>query len=243
MSSTRDHDTYCRELEAYLCRKNDGHLIRLVGPAFERVMSWASQGIPLKVAQAGIDRYFERYYRKGPRRRPVRLEFCEADILDTFDEWRRAVGVSVVALDPEGGPPVEEPAPASGRPKASLRSRLEAAIARLTVLRGSTQLAGLADEPLATAIRVLEPLLHRSDRVRGEERQALLEAASRAGHDLVAALVSRLPDSDQASLAAEARDELEPFRSRMPEDAYRQATEAAIARLVRQRFGLPDFTF
>ena len=55
---------------------------------------WEAQGIPLKVACAGIDRYFERYYRKGPRRRPVRIEFCEADVLDAFDGWRRAVGVA-----------------------------------------------------------------------------------------------------------------------------------------------------
>ena len=67
-----DVESYCRELEAYLCRKNDGHLIRVTGPAFEQVHGWAAQGIPLKVAEAGIDRYFERYYRKGPRRRPVR---------------------------------------------------------------------------------------------------------------------------------------------------------------------------
>ena len=43
----------------------------------------------------GIDRYFERYYAKGPRRRPVRVEFCEADVLDVFDEWRRALGITV----------------------------------------------------------------------------------------------------------------------------------------------------
>jgi len=91
-----DREAYCREIEAFLCRKNDGHLIRIVGPAFERVMGWADQGIPVRVAEAGIDRYFQRYYRKGPRRRPVRVEFCEADVLDAFDEWRRAVGVSVV---------------------------------------------------------------------------------------------------------------------------------------------------
>ena len=28
---------YCREIEAYLCRKNDGHLIRVVGPSFDLV--------------------------------------------------------------------------------------------------------------------------------------------------------------------------------------------------------------
>ena len=87
---------YCRALETYLCRKNDGHLIRIVGPAFEQVCGWALRGVPLKVAQRGIDRYFERYYAKGPRRRPVRVEFCEADVLDVFDEWRRAVGLGSV---------------------------------------------------------------------------------------------------------------------------------------------------
>ena len=70
-----------------------GHLIRVVGPSFEIVSGWAAQGVPLKVAFAGIDRYFERYYRKGPRRRPVKIDFCDADVLDAFDEWRRALGL------------------------------------------------------------------------------------------------------------------------------------------------------
>ena len=42
-----DVHAYCREVEAYLCRRNDGHLIRVVGPAFELVKGWAAQGIPL----------------------------------------------------------------------------------------------------------------------------------------------------------------------------------------------------
>jgi len=90
---TQPIDEYCREIETYLCQKNDGHLIRVVGPSFEVVSGWAEQGVPLKIALAGIDRYFERYYRKGPRRRPVKIDFCDADVLDVFDEWRRAVGV------------------------------------------------------------------------------------------------------------------------------------------------------
>ena len=90
---TQPVDEYCREIETYLCQKNDGHLIRVVGPSFEVVSGWAAQGVPLKIACAGIDRYFERYYRKGPRRRPVKIDFCDADVLDVFDEWRRATGV------------------------------------------------------------------------------------------------------------------------------------------------------
>jgi len=81
-------EDYCRQVEAHLCRKNDGHLIRIVGPAFEQVCGWAIKGVPLTVATRGIDRYFERYYAKGPRRRPIRIEFCEADVMDVFDDLK-----------------------------------------------------------------------------------------------------------------------------------------------------------
>jgi hypothetical protein len=237
-----DRDGYCREIEAHLCRKNDGHLIRIVGPAFERVMSWADQGVPLRVAQTGIDRYFQRYYKKGPRRRPVRVEFCDPDVLEAFDEWRRAVGVSIVAPDAEGGPPVEEPGPAVGRARRSLRAHLDGVMARLTVLRGSDQLRGVADEALETAIRALEPLRHRAEHARGDERQELLDAVAATGVELLKALTAALPETDRTALAADARKELEPFRARMPDEAYRQALDAAVARLVRHQMGLPDFT-
>src|SRR4029079_14163727 len=88
---------YCRQIETYHCRKNEGHLVRIVGPVFEQVSGWAAQGVPLAVAFKGIDQYCERYYAKGPRGRRVRVEFCEGDVLDLFDDWRRAVGVSSTA--------------------------------------------------------------------------------------------------------------------------------------------------
>jgi hypothetical protein len=87
-------EEYCREIEAFLCRKNDGHLIRVVGPSFDLVSAWAAQGVPLKIAFEGIERYFVRYYRKGSRRRPVRIDSCEHDVLDAFDEWRRCLNTA-----------------------------------------------------------------------------------------------------------------------------------------------------
>ena len=102
MPPMTDPAEYCREIEAYLCRKNEGHLIRIAGPVFAQVSGWAAQGVPLAVAFRGIDRYCERYYAKGPRRRPVRVEFCEPDILEMFDDWRRAVGVAQL-VDAPGG--------------------------------------------------------------------------------------------------------------------------------------------
>ena len=120
---------YCREIEAYLTRKNEGHLIRIAGPVFEKVSGWAAQGVPLAVAFRGIDRYCERYYAKGPRRRPVRVEFCEADILELFDDWRRAVGVTQLA-----DASTDEDAPVK---RDSMAAHLDRAIACLTTTRAS----------------------------------------------------------------------------------------------------------
>jgi hypothetical protein len=119
---------FCREIEAYLCRKNDGHLIRIVGPVFGKVSGWAEQGIPLKVAFRGIDRYFDRQHAKAPHashRRPVQVQFCEADILDAFDDWRRAVGVSARSLHAENAEHAEDaqaPSDADGAAGARARS-------------------------------------------------------------------------------------------------------------------------
>ena len=235
-----DVESYCREIEAYLCRKNDGHLIRVSGPAFEQVIGWARQGIPLKVAEAGIDRYFERYYRKGPRRRPVRIEFCEPDVLDAFDDWRRAVGVAAVGPDAAGGPDVEEPPAGTGRGKRSLASQLEAILARLTVLRGSDQVGPVLGPALEAAVREIDRLVPDASRARGEARDQLMEKLAAVDAQLLSAATNALATDERAALEAEAADELEPFRSRMVADAYEQTKRAALSRLVRDHFGLPE---
>lgn len=234
-----DVESYARDIEAYLCRKNDGHLIRITGPAFEQVQGWAAQGVPVKVAQAGIDRYFERYYRKGPRRRPVRIEFCEADVLDAFEDWRRAVGVTHVGPDSPGGPDVEDPAPAS-RPRKSLAAQIESALARLTVLRGSDKMGSVLGQALDAAVRGLDALGPEAARARGEARDELMRRVALIEDELSAAAVNALDPSDRTVLEREADAELEPFRARMPDEAYRQSRRQALQRLVRQHFGLPS---
>ena len=235
-----DVESYCRDIEAYLCRKNDGHLIRITGASFEQVQGWAQQGVPLKIAEAGIDRYFERYYRKGPRRRPVRIEFCEADVLDAFDDWRRAVGVTRVVADSAGGPDVEDPQPAV-RARKSLASQIESALAKLTVLRGSDQAGPALGAALDRAVRALDALGADAGRARGEARDEILRKLAAIDDELTAAAIAAISDNDRRALEKEADDELAPFRSRMAEDAYRQSRGQAMRRLVRDRFGLPSF--
>ena len=228
-----DRETYCREVEAYLCRKNDGHLVRVVGPAFEQVCGWAARGVPIKVVFSGIDRYFERYYAKGPRRRPVRVEFCEADILDVFDAWRRAVGVASAAE--------EEPKAGGGRQRTSLAAHLERVIARLTALRAGEDRA--LDAVLNDTIRELDSVRAGAKGMRGALRQALLERLRLLDEQLLQAARAACDAATLQNLAAEADAELSMFRDRMSADAFSQSKRACVDRLIREQARLPTIAF
>ncbi len=239
-----DPENYCRDIEAYLCRKNDGHLIRIVGPAFEQVSQWAQQGVPLKIAYVGIDRYFDRYYRKGPRRRPVRVEFCEADVLDAFDGWRRAVGVTVPVSGTdtsatEAGE-VRDAGPA--RKRESLATHVERAINRLTILRAGKDEAGLSGVLESTA-RALDALQPQAKQARGEARDAVLAQLAKLDAELLSAASDALDEPARTAADAEIRETLTPFRDRMIPAAYQQARTAALHRYVREHFGLPTLTY
>ena len=230
-----DSAEYCREIETYLCRKNEGHLIRIVGPAFEQVCGWATLGVPLKIAFRGIDQYCERYYAKGPRRRPVRIEFCEADILDLFDNWRRAVGVGGGG---GGGvtPPVEPPAR-----KAPLAAHIERAVARLTTLRGGGKRSAEFDGRVDAVVRELDHLAADARAARGDRRAVIIDRLQTLDSELIEAAVkeTQTDASIVATLNREAESELAPFISRMPEQALDRARAAAFQRLLRDALGLP----
>ena len=241
-----DVDQYCREIEAHLCRRNGGHLVRIAGPAFDMVQSWARLGIPLKVAWQGIDRYVDRSSARGMRRRPVRVEFCEADVLDAFDAWRRAVGVHRAetegageAPDEAGRPPGE--APPRARARESLSTHLDRVIVRLTSLRAGDT-AEVWDAVLEEFVRILDAMHPAARRARGEARDRMLA-------DLEA-LDARLMDRARAvagadvlaDAAREATQELEPFAARLPPAAYSAAHRRCENRALRERLRLPTLT-
>jgi hypothetical protein len=260
---------FCREIETYLCRKNEGHLIRIVGPVFEKVCGWATQGVPIKIAYRGIDRYFERQHAKGPgpRRRPIRVEFCEADILDAFDEWRRAVGVtaSAAAAGASGDAGVRAGASATGpdasrvcgvggaaedgatdaedthshaKRKPGLQTHIDRAMARLTQRRMDS--GALLGEVIDRVLGELDTLRATARGARNDSRTALIDRLTAIDRDLMTAAREALEVSALDDLRREAARELEPFRSRMPADAFRETSEAALERLIRERWRLPS---
>ena len=237
-----DVSEYCRDLETHLCRKNDGHLIRIVGPSFEIVSRWAATGVPLKVAMSGIDRYFERYYRKGPRRRPVKIDFCEADVLDVFDEWRRATGITISEAPPDATGDSAEAAPHRRRGP-SLPEHLERVLVRLSNLRATGQLADAAD-PLVDAVSTeLDVARGKSGGLRGDERRMTVDRLAALDLELIALVRSSIAADVLDSIERDAEADLAVFRPTMAPEAFAAARQRAATRLLRERIGLPVIAF
>ena len=221
---------YCREVESYLCKKNAGHLIRIVGPAFEQVKGWAAQGIPLKIVFRGIDATCERHNAKPGRRRPLRIEFCEADVLRAFDDWRRATGTS----EHSDTSPVSRKEP--------LAAHIERAVSRLLAVRTSARNDRLA-EVIATTVSALDEVVVRARQARGDERAALIEQLGQLDAALMAAASAHVDAQTAAALRREVDADMAPFAARMTPEARARATSLGFEKLVREALGLPILSY
>jgi hypothetical protein len=230
-SSLIDTSEYCRQLESYLCQKNEGHLIRISGPVFDQVRGWAAMGVPLTIALRGVDRYCERYYAKGPKRRPVRIEFCEADILELFDDWRRAIGLPSASDEP------------ARHDRETLPAHVDRVISRLTACRAGGRFSRSFDGLIDGFIRELDRERTRAKHARGDERAALVTRLTEVDRQMMVAAIGELTAEARATHEGAAADEIAPFAPRMAAEAQAAAVRAAFERLVREHFGLPAVAF
>jgi len=237
-----DPGEYCRAIEAHLCRKNDGHLIRIVGPAFDVVCRWAAQGVPLTIACQGIDQYFERYYATRARRRPVQVQFCEGDVLALYDDWRRSVAgaTGFRTHDGEGDAVSASPAVHERAEHGTLPAHLERVVARLTVLRGR---GVLDDELLDRVVREVDAIRSVARTLRGAAREQALERLRDLDRQVLAGASEAVTAADLQRLRDEAERLLTGYRDRLSPDAYDQAVRVAADRLLRAQVRLPDLTY
>jgi hypothetical protein len=233
-----DIGAYCRAVESHLCRVNGGHLVRIVGPAFELVAGWAKEGVPLRVVLHGVDRTITRLTAKGPRRRPVRIEFCEADVRDAADQWRRAVGVRAAATAPTATVGAADSAAAAR--VSSLPKHLERVLVRLSALAATRDWPPSLVDALAGTIRDVDTCLDASRVARRQARTAILDQLGAIERAMTQAALASVPEARRRELLDQVRTELTPYREQMPAAAYRDAEEALLGELVRKHFSLPQ---
>lgn len=238
-----DIGDYCRRVEDHLTRANAGHLVRIVGPGFELVRSWAESGVPLSVVFRGIDMKAERH-REGKARRPLRIEFCDADVRSVFDNWRRAVGLTTGALRALAGPAANpdeagsEATPAESK-RPSLSRHLDRAIDRLSRAGGRLDLPSDLRDVCDRVLQELASLRASASKLRGAAREEAVQRLAALDAGLADAVRTHAPESLRVAARADAIADLQPYRTRLGAEAWQRSVDVTTDRLVRERLGLP----
>lgn len=234
---------YCRAVEAHLTRVNGGHMVRIVGPGFSLVRDWEAAGIPLSVVQRAIDQKADRHRQgtAGRSGRPLRIEFCENDVRELFDDWKRAVGV--MSQSPDAPAPdapsaaTTEVVPSSRRQ--SLSKHLERVAERLSRLLGRQDLPEAFLERVNQTISAVSAARERARTARGVARDEIAASLQTLDGPLMAAARLVLDEAAREQLQRQAESELAGYRNRLDAEAWTKALTATADRLLRDRLALP----
>ena len=243
-----DVGEYCRLVEDHLTRVNGGHLVRIVGPGFELVRQWAERGIPASIVFRGIDLKAERHH-AGRAKRPLRIEFCDADVREVYRSWRRAIGLTgdevLNGHDTEDSQPdaAGEAAPGASEDretrKRSLTRDLDRAVDRLTRAIGRHDIPDALRPALDEWLQGLVDLRDGARKARGAAREDLQRRVEILNAGMTATLRSLAPEPIVAEVRREAESELAGYRGRLSPPAWQHAVTANSDRLLRERYGLP----
>ncbi len=168
----------------------------------------------------------------------MQIDFCENDILDAFDAWRRAVGVRL----PGAEPAVEEAQ--ARRRKRSLPEHLDRVCERVTARRaGMTPPPPEFDAVLDAITTEAAAFRDLPGPLRGETRERIMARLEELDRLMLEAARAQADPADVQAMRREASEQLLPFRDRMPAETYQRAIESAVDRLVREREQLPMVSF
>ena len=229
---------YCRQVEAHLTRINGGHLVRVVGPGFALVKQWADEGVPLSVVFRGIEHKAERHA-AGASKRPLRIEFCEADVRALYDDWRRAIGVPAApAADGDADAAVSDRSVSPNR--RSVPKAIDRAIDRLGRLAGRLDLPGEFRDAMSRLIEQLSTLREELAHTRGAVRDRLLERLGPLDTDLLNHARGVVPADVMHDITVRAEQDLAPYRERLSPEAWARAVSVTVDRGVREHLELPS---
>ena len=227
---------YCRHVESHLAQVNAGEIIRITGAGFELVRGWALEGIPLSIVCHAVSRKAERH-RAGRSTRPLRIEFCTADVREVYTAWRRAVGIRNTdgAIEEEAA----AAAPAGDKRRASVGRHLQRAIDRLSQSASRLDLAPAIRDALDAVLQEVAAISERSRGARGPARGSIASELAALDARMLAAVRTAVGAAEIDRLSAEAAADLVAYRGRLAPDVWQRSVNLGIDRLLRDRLGLP----
>ena len=126
--------------------------------------------------------------------------------------------------------------------KPALAAHIARVVERLVALRPVDD-AALPPAAIDTVVRELDVLGHDAQRARGPQRDAIVQRLGAIDRELAERAASAFDGARSAALRAEAEADFGDLLERMPPDARAKAIDAAVARLMRERFGLPVIAY
>jgi hypothetical protein len=114
---------------------------------------------------------------------------------------------------------------------------------RLTSARAGGALGAPFDALLDRVSAELDAARAKAGGLRGDARLAMIRRLSALDAELLKQAREALDGAARESFAREAEEDLSAFRAGMTAEAFARARDAAIDRLVRERYGLPTISF
>lgn len=217
----RNYFNYFTEIEEHFTRKREKHL--LVSPLdWCLIELWKESGIPLHVALRGIDRSFEATARRR-KKPPTTLSYCHPAVMEAFEEYAEAQ----VGASPESA---ASPSPLSRPEIVAFLERLQEDVAPFQ---------GEVYDRVREGLRALSEEARQSTEVPAEEIDREL---NRFGRLIAEYLLAGMDREEAKELKKSARSELKIYRKRLSKEMYAKLEANYLARALRRRFGLPEFT-
>lgn len=232
-----DVGEYCRHVESHLAQVNAGEIIRIMGAGFELVRGWALEGIPLSIVCHAVSQKAERH-RAGRATRPLRIEFCTADVHEVYGAWRRAVGIrgtDGVAEDEAAG----GAAPAEDHRRVSLARHVQRAIDRLSQSASRLDLAPAMRDALDAVLQDVAAISERARGARGAARESIASELAALDARMLTGVRAAIGAAGLERLTDKAAADLAGYRGRLAPDVWQRSVALGVDRLLRDQLGLP----
>lgn len=236
-----NHFNYFTEIEDAFIRRRARHL--LLSPMdWALIESWKEMDVPLHVALRGIEKAFDSWESK-PRKRSIKsLLYCQEEVEAQFLEWREA---RVGATDEASGSEASDASPANkdGLPfsRTAILEHLQRGRASLLAVHSARQQAGADDftETLERATGLLTEVTEDFAASVAPNAQRLEQSLSGLER-MISDAVRAIAGSEQiATIEAEVKKQLQPYRKHMEPAAYQQTFDNLVLKRLREQFGIP----
>jgi hypothetical protein len=236
-----NHFNYFTEIEDAFIRRRAKHL--LLSPMdWALIESWKEMDVPLHVALRGIEKAFDSWESK-PRKRSIKsLLYCQEEVEAQFLEWREArVGATDEASSSEASDASE--ASKDGLPfsRTAILEHLQRGRASLLEICSARQQAGADDftEMLERATGLLREVAEDFAASVAPNAQKLEQSLSGLERMISDAARAIAGPEQIATIEAEVKKQLQPYRKHMESAAYQQTFDNLVLKRLREQFGIP----